>query len=279
MLILRRKTSCKYLFWFKITLGDWKALYRGEKFSCIQRCQASLILREAWHLFFFSSGRLPENCMIFVWIAAAQISMPPWFLDWLLPLNCTHLIETSLILKPILPESTCISWNDWHLSVYLIEHFYTLTINISNGSGGFRGGHNRPPPPLKFVWLCCLLSHFVSECLKNKAQIARESVKNPESFQGPLAGPGPWQKGTSGLELVMCLRAHNLLRPRPPMKILDPPLKWCHRAWINQRPWPLMPHWLASVPLSKITVWPWIFLVPCCAVILKNVSYRKVALP
>ena len=48
---------------------------------------------------------LPENCTIFVWIAA-QISMPPWFLDWwLLPLNCTHLIETSLILKPILPES------------------------------------------------------------------------------------------------------------------------------------------------------------------------------
>ena len=42
--------------------------------------------------------------MIFVWIAA-QISMPPWFLDWLPPLNCTHLIETSLILKPILPES------------------------------------------------------------------------------------------------------------------------------------------------------------------------------
>ena len=50
------------------------------------------------------SGRLPENCLISVWIAA-QISMPPWFLDWLLPLNCTHLIETSLILKPILPES------------------------------------------------------------------------------------------------------------------------------------------------------------------------------
>ena len=48
---------------------------------------------------------LPENCMsIFVWIAA-QISMPSWFFDWLLPLNCTHLIETFLILKPILPES------------------------------------------------------------------------------------------------------------------------------------------------------------------------------
>ena len=43
------------------------------------------------------SGRLPENCIIFVWIAV-QIAMPPWFLDWLLPLNCTHLIETSLIL-------------------------------------------------------------------------------------------------------------------------------------------------------------------------------------
>ena len=41
--------------------------------------------------------------MISVWIAA-QISLPPWFLDWLLPLNCTHLIETSLILKQILPE-------------------------------------------------------------------------------------------------------------------------------------------------------------------------------
>ena len=29
----------------------------------------------------------------------------PDFLYWLLPLNCTHLIKTSLILKPILPES------------------------------------------------------------------------------------------------------------------------------------------------------------------------------
>ena len=67
------------------------------------------------------SGRLPENCMIFVRIAA-QISMPPWFLDWLLQLNCTHLIETSLILKPILPESIL----KWLASLHWDKHYNTL---------------------------------------------------------------------------------------------------------------------------------------------------------
>ena len=78
----------------------------------LQRCQ--------------ESGRLPENCMICVWIAA-QISMPPWFLDWLLPLNCTHLIETSPILKPILPE--CIL--KWLASLPLFSTS-TLMVTVYN---------------------------------------------------------------------------------------------------------------------------------------------------
>ena len=43
---------------------------------------------------------------------------------------------------------------------------------------------------------------------------------------------------------------------------------------VNQRPprpWPLMPLWLTSMPLSEITVWPWIFLVPYLALPIRGV--------
>ena len=45
--------------------------------------------------------------------------------------------------------------------------------------------------------------------LKNKAQIARESIKTT------LELPGPWTPAESefGSALVMCVLAHNLLRP------------------------------------------------------------------
>ena len=55
------------------------------------------------------------------------------------------------------------------------------------------------------------------------------------------------------------------------------------RAWINQRPrrtWPLIPLWLASMPLWKITILPWLFLVPfvdflICAVITECAIYKS----
>ena len=62
---------------------------------------------------------------------------------------------------------------------------------------------------------------FCIRMLKNKAQIAWESI----SFQGSWAGPGFLPKRTSGFVLAMCMHAHNSLRPPPPIKILDPPLR------------------------------------------------------
>ena len=57
---------------------------------------------------------------------------------------------------------------------------------VAGLEGGARGTH-----PLK-IWSTMFLSHFVWKCFnRNKAQIARESIKNPESFQGSLVGPGP----------------------------------------------------------------------------------------
>ena len=58
--------------------------------------------------------------------------------------------------------------------------------------------------------------------LKNKVQIAWESIKTTPEL------PGPWTPDRSefGSALVMCVRAHTLLRPPPPPK-------W--KSWIH--PW------------------------------------------
>ena len=61
--------------------------------------------------------------------------------------------------------------------------------------------------------------------LKNKAQIARESIKTTLELPGPLSGPWTPAESEFGSALVMCVLAHNLLSPPPPqMKILDLPL-------------------------------------------------------
>ena len=70
--------------------------------------------------------------------------------------------------------------------------------------------------------------------LKNKAQIARESNKTPLELPGPLRGPWTPAESEFGFALVMCVRAHNLLRPPPPqMKILDPPLGHGNRQSVH----------------------------------------------
>ena len=51
--------------------------------------------------------------------------------------------------------------------------------------------------------------------LKNKAQIARESIKTTLELPGPLSGPWTPAESEFGSALVMCVRAHNLLRPPP----------------------------------------------------------------
>ena len=85
-------------------------------------------------------------------------------------------------------------------------------------------GGNRHLSPLIFNRLYFCIP-FCIRMLTNEAQIARESFKKPRATRAlkraldPRAG---WPEGTSGVAPVMCVRAHNLLRP-PPMKILDPP--------------------------------------------------------
>ena len=49
--------------------------------------------------------------------------------------------------------------------------------------------------------------------LKNKAQIARESIKTTLELPGPLSGPWTPAESEFGSALVMCVRANNLLRP------------------------------------------------------------------
>ena len=52
--------------------------------------------------------------------------------------------------------------------------------------------------------------------LKNKAQIARESIKITLELPGPLNGPWTPAESEFGSALEMCVWAHNLLRPPPP---------------------------------------------------------------
>ena len=58
-----------------------------------------------------------------------------------------------------------------------------LTQSVFFAVGGSRGGTESPPPPPpsppQFRSTVCFLSHFVSECLTNKAQIAQDSIKPP----------------------------------------------------------------------------------------------------
>ena len=82
------------------------------------------------------------------------------------------------------------------------------------------GGEVKQAPPLKLDQLCCFLSKFCIRMLKNKAQIARKSIKTSLHLPGP-ATPA---ESEFGFALVMCVQAHNLLRPPPPIKILDPPV-------------------------------------------------------
>ena len=80
---------------------------------------------------------------------------------------------------------------------------------MADRGGG--GGGERNRPPLKLDQLCFLFQFFFIRMLKNKAQIARETIL------GPLSGP--WTPAESEIvsALVMCALARNLLRPPPPL--------------------------------------------------------------
>ena len=68
--------------------------------------------------------------------------------------------------------------------------------------------------------------------IKNKAQIARETIKTTLELPGPLSGSWTPAEREFTSALVMCVLAYNILRPPPPqMKILDPPLFRINKRW------------------------------------------------
>ena len=60
---------------------------------------------------------------------------------------------------------------------------------LSGGFGGGGGGATGACPPKIGSTMCCCFSILLLECLKDKAQIARESIKTALKLPGPLGRP------------------------------------------------------------------------------------------
>ena len=89
--------------------------------------------------------------------------------------------------------------------------------------------------------------------LKNKAQIARESIKTTPEF------PGPWTPAESefGSALVMCARAHDLLRPLTENPGSAPQSVAVPGGFFAPPPHPI------QLPLSQKGIFPPFFCVFC----------------
>ena len=68
------------------------------------------------------------------------------------------------------------------------------------------GGATGAPPPKIGSTLFFVIQFFI-RILKNKAQIARESIKTTLELPGPLSGPWTHAESEFGSALVMCLRS------------------------------------------------------------------------
>ena len=88
--------------------------------------------------------------------------------------------------------------------VYVIFAFITnhTSLSRSSSSGSPKIGSTMS-----------LIHFFYIRMLKNKAQIARESIKRTLELSGPFSGPWTPAKSEFGSAFVMCVLAHNLLRP------------------------------------------------------------------
>ena len=94
----------------------------------------------------------------------------------------------------------------WHFRA--VDKFLRLLLTVADPRG-----RNGPPPPPPNRINCGFLTQFFIRMLKNKAPKARESNKTT------LELPGPPAESEFVSLLVMCVRAHNLLRrPPPPQK-------------------------------------------------------------
>ena len=92
---------------------------------------------------------------------------------------------------------------------------WTNVYKVADPEGGVTGA--RPPPPNKKKKKIGSTIFFTNpvciRMLKNKAQIARESIKKILELPGPLRGPWTPADSEFGSGLVMCVWEHNLLRP------------------------------------------------------------------
>ena len=91
------------------------------------------------------------------------------------------------------------------------SHFYVKTRLAVADPGG--GGNRRAPPKIGSTMF--FKSQMFIRMPKNKAKIARESIKTTLEVPGPLSGPWTPAESEFGSALVMCVLAHNLLRPPP----------------------------------------------------------------
>ena len=85
---------------------------------------------------------------------------------------------------------------------------------VADPRGGGGGAQQAHPPKIESAMF--VFFQFFIKMLKNKAQIARESIKISLELPGSLSGPWTPAESEFGSALVMCVLAHNLLRPSPP---------------------------------------------------------------
>ena len=117
-------------------------------------------------------------------------------------------------------------YRSWHLYRILLPGLYLKRLNAKNRYTPVadpRGAQQARP--LKLDKLCFFSFHFLkSECLKVRLRMHEEkSIKTTVVLPGPLSGPRTPAESEIVSALVICVLAHNLLRP-PLMKIPDPPL-------------------------------------------------------
>ena len=88
------------------------------------------------------------------------------------------------------------------------RRFVSNSVYQTNLCGGSRGGATAPPPPRKKMdrLYVFLVIPFCIRMLKIRLRLHERALINP----------GLLPKVTSIFALVMCLCAHNLLRPPPP---------------------------------------------------------------
>ena len=139
--------------------------------------------------------------------------IPFCLIIWNLILNCYPVSQ--LIPKCRHSRKQVIISLNYRKTCTLNVFFLLVTLQCRIQVGGERNRRTPPPPPKIGSTLFFVMIQFLIKMLKNKAQIARESIKRTPELPGPLSGPWTPAKSEFGSALVICVLAHNLLRPPP----------------------------------------------------------------